>query len=751
MSIRGLAHRHRVHRRTVRQALRSALPPPRKPVAKAAPRLGAHRATIRAWLVADLSAPRKQRHTARRVWQRLVDERGASVAESTVRAYAGRVRRELESGRAVVTIPQLHPPGEEAEVDFGGVSVWLDGVLTELSMFVMRLSHSGRAVHVCFPGEGQEAFLEGHTVALGRLGGVPRRVRYDNLKAAVTRVLAGRERIESDRFAALRSHFGFDAFFCEPGIAGAHEKGGVEGEVGRFRRRHLVPVPRVESLPELNALLEAADRADDARHIAGRLATVGQAAEAEQPALRPLPAEPFDPTVALQAKADRKARISVRGSRYSVPAAHAGRTVDVRLGGGTVTATVAGKVVARHERSAHKGSEVLVLDHFLEVLSRKPGALPGASALAQARSGGGFTAAHERFWQRARRRLGDGAGTRALVEVLLLHRHLPAASVHAALDAVERAGRGGPGAGGHRGAPYRRRPPRDRRRGAAGAQALRTPGAEPGRLRRAARREHAMSTPVTEQAAALQVEATSRALHLPTVRQQAGALAEAALRDRLTHLAYLAEVLSAELDDRDARRRERRIHEARFPRLKHLADFDLAAAPTVDPAMLATLERGEWIASGQPVVLLGDSGTGKSHLLIGLGMAACQRGLRVRYTTAAALVNELAEAADERTLSRVVARYGRLDLLCLDEFGYVHLDPRGAELLFQVLTEREERASVAVASNAPFSEWGQTFADPRLAAAVVDRLTFHAHIIETGSESYRLRVTAATRGGAQTS
>ncbi len=221
-----------------------------------------------------------------------------------------------------------------------------------------------------------------------------------------------------------------------------------------------------------------------------------------------------------------------------------------------------------------------------------------------------------------------------------------------------------------------------------------------------------MSTPVTEQAAALQVEATSRALHLPTVRQQAGALAEAALRDRLTHLAYLAEVLQSELDDRDARRRERRIHEARFPRLKHLADFDLAAAPTVDPTMLATLERGEWIASGQPVVLLGDSGTGKSHLLIGLGMAACQRGLRVRYTTAAQLVNELAEAADERTLSRLVARYGRLDLLCLDEFGYVHLDPRGAELLFQVLTEREERASVAVASNAPFSEWGRTFADP---------------------------------------
>jgi len=147
-------------------------------------------------------------------------------------------------------------------------------------------------------------------------------------------------------------------------------------------------------------------------------------------------------------------------------------------------------------------------------------------------------------------------------------------------------------------------------------------------------------------------------------------------------------------------------------------------------------------------VLLGDSGTGKSDLLIGLGIAACEQGRSVRYATTAQLVNELAEAADDRRLSRVVARYGRLDLLCLDELGYVALDARGAELLFQILTEREEKASVAVASNLPFSEWGQVITDPRLVAAIVDRVTFNAHILQTGTASYRLRVTTSRRRSA---
>jgi len=258
-------------------------------------------------------------------------------------------------------------------------------------------------------------------------------------------------------------------------------------------------------------------------------------------------------------------------------------------------------------------------------------------------------------------------------------------------------------------------------------------------------------TKMTESAALAAIGAATRELRLPAVRTEAPRLAELAARSRFSYLGYLAEVLSAEIDERSERRRRRRVAEARFPRTKRLSDFDLAAAPSVNPATIATLATCAYLDAGDPVVLLGDNGTGKSHLLIGLGMAACEQGRRVRYTTCAGLVNELAEAADERRLSRLVARYGRVELLCLDELGYVQLDARGSELLFQVVTEREEKASIAVASNLPFSEWGQVIPDPRLVAAIVDRVTFNAHIIETGTESFRLRTTRTRfrRGGAK--
>ncbi len=185
------------------------------------------------------------------------------------------------------------------------------------------------------------------------------------------------------------------------------------------------------------------------------------------------------------------------------------------------------------------------------------------------------------------------------------------------------------------------------------------------------------------------------------------------------------------------RRSERLVKAAGFPRSKTLRDFDFGANPSVDPAMIRILATCEWVKEGQPLCLIGDSGTGKSHLLIALGTEAAKAGYRVRYTLAARLVNKLIEAVDNKRLTNTIARYSGVDLLCIDELGYTELDRRGAELLFQVLTEREERKSVAIVSNRSFADWSTIFTDAGLCAAIIDRLTFGGNIIETGTHSYR--------------
>lgn len=394
-------------------------------------------------LRADLDAPRKQRHTATRILARLVAEHDAAeLSYSTVRDYV-RVRRaeiDLEAGRRVeVFVPQQHAPGAEAEVDFGEVWVVLAGVKTKCHMFVFRLSYSGKAIHRIYPACGQEAFLEGHIEAFETLGGVPtRHIRYDNLSSAVTTVLHGkdRRRQENQRWVLFCSHYGFDAFYCQPGIAGAHEKGGVEGEVGWFRRNHLTPMPEVESLDELNDLIRDWETEDEARRLAGKTSTVGADHQTERDQLAPLPVERFEPGLVLHPRVDRSAMITVRMMRYSVPAHLIGRKVRVCLRASHLAVFDGAAMVATHRRVASRGGHVVDLDHYLEVLRVKPGALPGSTALAAARATGAFTSAHEAFWAEARKVNGDADGTRELIDVLLLHRSLPAEALTAGISAA---------------------------------------------------------------------------------------------------------------------------------------------------------------------------------------------------------------------------------------------------------------------------------------------------------------------------
>ncbi|MFD8497684.1 IS21 family transposase [Amycolatopsis sp. NPDC059657] len=447
LSGRALERKFNIGRRTVIKALASAWPEPRKKPPPRPSKLDSFKPVIDDILRADLDAPRKQRHTVKRIFDRLIDEHAmVDVSYQVVRAYVAvrkpEIRIDAGRGAAEVFVPQSHRPGMEAEVDFGEVAVRLRGTLVTCFLFSLRLSFSGKAVHKIFPSGGQEAFFEGHEHAFRVLGGVPvGQIRYDNLKAAVAQVLGfSRQRVETERWTAFRSHWSVDPFYCQPGLAGAHEKGGVEGQIGWFRRNHLVPVPEVDSLAELNTQVEAWDTADDNRRVGARPRTVGQMFALEAPLLRSLPAEPFETGRWFTPRVDRFSQISIRTNHYSVPVRLIGRRVRVLLHACELIVFDGRTEAARHERLLAKAGSRLELDHYLEALIRKPGALPGATALEQARAAGKFTPVHDAWWAAARKAHGDRDGTRALIQVLLLHRHMVHEHVVTGLAAALRAG-----------------------------------------------------------------------------------------------------------------------------------------------------------------------------------------------------------------------------------------------------------------------------------------------------------------------
>jgi len=440
LSIRALAKRHGVHRRAVRQALESAIPPAKRaPASRPGPKLGAYRAIIDEILKADREAPFKQRHTARRIWQRLVDEHSAEVSERQVCRYVREKRRELgEVGE--VFVPLVSDAGVEGEVDWGEARVVLRGEPVDVHLFEMRACFSGAAFVMAFREETQQAFLEGHVRALEWHGGVFDVLRYDNLKSAVVRVLRGRRRVESDRFVALRSHYRFESSFCLAGRQGAHEKGGVEGGIGWFRRRHLVPVPEVSSIEQLNQLLEEACWLDLDRTIAGQAETVGQRRDRERVLLGNLPREPFPTWEEATPRVHAKALATVRTNRYSVPASLAGLRIRARIEASEISFWHDGKQVAVHERLDGQHQISAKLDHYLDLLQRKPGALARSLALRQQRDRGDWPECFDRLWTAIQQRSGRQEAARQMVGVLLLCREHDPAQVELAVRGALAAG-----------------------------------------------------------------------------------------------------------------------------------------------------------------------------------------------------------------------------------------------------------------------------------------------------------------------
>ena len=394
------------------------------------PVLQPYLAIIDEWLKNDKTKPRKQRHSGRRIYNRLKEEHGYTGSEPTVRRYVRKAKRLLGLDIPCAFIPCEPDVGQEAEVDWGTCWAVLHQEMVRLKFFIMRSKYSGKFFMRLYPCERQQAFFDAHLHAFAFFGGVFRVLIYDNLTTAVNKVLRGHDRIEQKAFTEFKAYHGFEARFCNPGEG--HEKGGVEGAVGFSRRNFLVPLPEGDSVEELNALLLLRCLNYGQHTIAGRDATVDELFEQERDQLLPLPAVSYDNVQVTSGRVDKYATVIVDKNRYSVPSHLAGAKARVVLRVDRVTLFVDGKNVAEHARAYANNKWILVPDHYLDLLQQRPLAFASARPIRQWREQ--WPKAMERLLETFCQKQGVTDGIKDFLTVLMLYREYEPALVNAAVD-----------------------------------------------------------------------------------------------------------------------------------------------------------------------------------------------------------------------------------------------------------------------------------------------------------------------------
>ncbi len=431
-SIRQIAKEFGHSRKTVRKALREVSPRYQRKASAVSPVMDSHRGTILSWLQSDLEVPRNQRHTARRVYSRLLDEYDFSGAESTVRRYVRHLKIDAGLYKREAFIPLEPEVGKEAEVDWGRAVVIMAGEKRTVELFCLRSKYSGRDFVRAYPHARQEAFFDGHIHAFDYFGGVFPKLVYDNLSSAVRKVLKGKKRIEQESFIAFRSYYTFEPCFCNPGKG--HEKGGVEGLVGYARRNYLVPLPEIESFEELNERLLRSCLAHGHHQVSGKSATINELSEAEEPLLLSLPDADYPVKQVFFAKVDHYSTVKADCNRYSVPTYYAGLKVNVELGVERVMIYYNRDKIAEHQRTFGKDKWQLNPFDYLELLAKKPMAFEAARPIRGWRVA--WPASYERLLEHFRHKEGQSRGTKAFVSVLLLLKQYPRVLVERAIKAA---------------------------------------------------------------------------------------------------------------------------------------------------------------------------------------------------------------------------------------------------------------------------------------------------------------------------